>query len=223
MDLPQSYKERVAELTDWRDAAKSPMLKQAYQRALDLTATAAETFIRLQRAAEVESAAYDEHANEVVESIEERAEELSQKAADVEARLEQEPLGADRTLAIEKDFVLIEIITQQWRAIDFQIMDMLRQVRVAAVPKLEKALFKDILEPDESAFSKEVAIHAIEFAIGLVPGVGQLYDVYTRARELFKVKQYKAGITSQHIEYLEGYCEALGLWCVAAEATIKRL
>jgi hypothetical protein len=223
MDTERPYRKRLDQFTSWRDGAQTSLMKEKYQRALDITNAAVETYTRLVEAADNESAAYHDQTDRLVQSIATRRQELADRAATLQARLEQGAPEDDTTLTSDKTYILVGVMTEQARSDRFAIMDALRRKRVAAVPELEKALFKSILAPDASEFSREVAINAIEFAIGLVPVIGPAYDLGKRVLDLSDYERSKGKIADEHVMYLDAYCHAAERWCVAAETTIKRL
>lgn len=225
MHTAESHEKRLKQLHDWRKAASNTTLIEKYDRAIALTeGTAVEVYGRLLEAVKAEAEAYDTHTRKQSESITEHLQVLNQQAdnAIAEANTETDP-GKQFILKLEKGRISREIILENIRLNKGVIMDALQKKIVATVPPMHDALFGSVFEPDQTAFSKDAAFKAIEFAIGIIPGVGTAYDGVKKINDLLCRDKAESKTANDHLAYLDDYSASVEHWCSMAEALIQTL
>jgi hypothetical protein len=219
-----SYEKRLKQLQSWRTAAKNAALVEKYDRAIALTERAAETYLRLLDAAEAEQKAYLTYSDAQVASILGSMRSLEQEAKTLEAKIKSERDDSKRAvLNLDARHLELARMTVQIRSDTFLLNTALRHQKVDKVPAMQNALFDSVFKPDQKEFSKDAAIKAVEFAIGVFPGVGTVYDGTKKLWELSRRDKVKGRQADEHLTYLDDYCVSVARWCVAGEALIQSL
>jgi hypothetical protein len=218
-----AYKKRIDDFCRARSEAKSNLLCNYYAHAINLTE---ESLWILSNLIECGNAKFDEDK----QLIDNRLNQQSQKLKEIESQLKEAQRELEtktddlsRSLAILKIKMLRTSLDLDVSDINTELFSIESSIRLKVVPRLGEQFFDNIVAPDEQSFKLEAVVDGINFAIGLVPFLGNMYSGLLAIYGITTKRKKTRKTADKHLVYLEEYCHALKIWGVAAQSAIRAL
>lgn len=217
------FKKRLDELRLAHSEAQSVLLRNYYAHAINLTEESINTLATLVEWGQAKQAEDQQLVDERI-SLETR--NLARIARELdEARLECEAATDDRSRSIValKLRTIRTTLELDKSGMNTDLFMTGSSIRLQVVPGLAKELSEKILSPGEKGFTLKAAVDSINFVMGLVPGVGNVYSGVLAVYGITTKRKGTRRTADKHVVYLEGYCQALRIWSAAAESAIRVL
>ncbi|MGH8654560.1 MAG: hypothetical protein ACREYE_21385 [Gammaproteobacteria bacterium] len=217
------YKNRLDDLRRAQSEAESFLLRNYYAHAINLTEESLclladlvergmEKFEEDKRLVDQRLAGQSGKLEQIAKQLEEAKQDLATKTDDL-----------SRSIATLKLKMLRTSLTLDVSGINTELLMIGSSIRLNVVPGLTEQLFNNILCPDETYFQLEAVIEGINFVIGLVPFLGNVYSGLLAINGITTNRKRIRKAADKHVVYLEAYCHALKIWIVAAQSAIRSL
>jgi hypothetical protein len=207
---------RILDFQKWMgDPKTTNEFKAKYLEAIAWTAYAVDASRRLSAAAAIESAAHDESrvmAEALLREAEAAIETFEKDLREREKHPENDPLRRTDT-----SYANIRRMTVDVSRTRAEIEDTVREVRLKAVPALQKELDEKGLRG--KGYGRDVLVASVKTILTGLSGVGFPIGIGDSVKQLADRDDKEAATTSEHDRQLKDYCDRLAFWAAAADGT----
>jgi hypothetical protein len=225
MSADAKYHERLESLQAQSEANDTATLAPLYAKSIALTTQTWAALKRLFDTVESRSSRDSDFVRERDRLAERKARARREEYARAEAVL-RDPDSSETERNVARSTLAFNRISESTGGISQLNTDIYAAegegYRQAAVA-LADQLVEKIYTPDASRFSLAAVVDGIDLALGLIPVAGTIYAGLKTLYNMSIRREKEARGAISYVKYLEEYCHASQLWCLAAEALIRSL